>query len=86
MYDTMSLSNLREETEIIKNHMALQLSFLQFICLNYSNIPSSTNFVMGEIFTNLMNFQQFVNIFPIKIFHLVSYLPLINLWQSGTLR
>ena len=33
-----------------------------------------------EIPTNLMNFQQFVNIFPIKIFHLVSYLPLMNLW------
>ena len=30
----------------------------------------------GEILTNLMNFQQFINIFPIKIFHLVSYLLL----------
>ena len=26
---------------------------------------------------NLTNFQQFVNIFPIKIFHLVSYLMLM---------
>ena len=33
-----------------------------------------------------MNFQQFVNIFPIKIFHLVSYLPLMNLWRSGSTR
>ena len=24
--------------------------------------------------------------FPIKIFHLVSYLPLMNLWQSGSTR
>ena len=40
--------------------------------------------LMGEIFTNLMNFQQFVNIFPIKIFHLLSYFPLMNLWLSGS--
>ena len=40
----------------------------------------------GEILTNLMNSQQFINIFPIKIFHLVNYLPLINLWQSGSTR
>ena len=39
--------------------------------------------LMGEILTN---FQQFVNIFPIKFFHLVSYLPLINLWRSGSTR
>ena len=30
----------------------------------------------------LTDFQQFVNIFPIKIFHSVSYLPLINLWRT----
>ena len=33
-----------------------------------------------------MNFQQFVNIFPIIIFHLVSYLALMNLWWSGSTR
>ena len=33
----------------------------------------------GEILTILMNFQQFINFFPIKIFHLGSYLPLMNL-------
>ena len=33
---------------------------------------------MGEILTNLTNFQQFINIFPIKIFRLVSYLYEIN--------
>ena len=32
----------------------------------------------GEILTNLTNFQQFVNIFPIKIFRLVSYLHEMN--------
>ena len=32
----------------------------------------------GEILTNLTNFQQFVNIFPIKTFHLVSYLYEMN--------
>ena len=32
----------------------------------------------GEILTNLTNFQQFVNIFPIKIFRLVSYLYEMN--------
>ena len=31
-----------------------------------------------------MNFQQFVNIFPIKIFHLFSYLLLMNLWRSSS--
>ena len=28
---------------------------------------------MGKILTNLTNFQQFVNIFPIKILHLATY-------------
>ena len=40
--------------------------------------------LMREILTNLTNFQQFVNIFPMKIFDLASYLPLMNLWQSGS--
>ena len=35
---------------------------------------------------NLTNFQQFINIFPIKIFHLFSYLLLMNLWRSGSTR
>ena len=39
---------------------------------------SRCKILTGEILTNLMNFQQFINIFPIKIFHLVSYLPLMN--------
>ena len=30
--------------------------------------------------------QQFVNIFPIKICYLVSYLLLMNLWLSGSTR
>ena len=34
--------------------------------------------LMGKILTNLTNFQQFVNIFPIKTFHLVSYLYEMN--------
>ena len=33
---------------------------------------------MGKILTNLTNFQQFINIFPIKIFRLVSYLYEMN--------
>ena len=41
-------------------------------------------FLTGGILTNLTDFQQFVNIFPIKIFHLVSYLSLMKLWQSDS--
>ena len=43
-------------------------------------IPSTVRrkILMGEILTNLTNFQQFVNIFPIKIFRLVSYLYEMN--------
>ena len=33
----------------------------------------------GEILTNLTNFQQFNNMFPIKILYLATY-QIINLW------
>ena len=47
--------------------------------------------VSHKIFTgeNIGKFDEFPAIrqyFPIKIFHLVSYLPLMNLWQSGSTR
>ena len=64
--------------------MALKVWFIKKQQL--SNIYNTVRrkILMGEILTNLTNFQQFINIFPIKIFHLVSYLPLMNLWRSGS--
>ena len=33
---------------------------------------------------NIDEFPEICQYFPIKIFHLDSYLPLMNLWQSGS--
>ena len=39
----------------------------------FHNYRTAQIFDRGKNLTNLTNFQQFVNIFPIKIFHLVRY-------------
>ena len=57
-----------------------------YIHLSHIDNTVRRKILMGKILTNLMNLQQFVNIFPIKIFHLVSYLLLmleIKLYQWG---
>ena len=52
---------------------------LKVSCISY--IPYGAKFRWWKIMTNLTNFHQFVNIFPITIFHSVnySYLALMNL-------
>ena len=58
--------------------------FGNFLIVYLYYIPYDTKFWWEKILTNLTNFQKFVSIFPTKIFHLVSYLLLMNLWQSGS--
>ena len=57
----------------IVNILHYILNFLALAWYTFCLIPYGANFWRGEILTNLTNFQQFINIFPIKIFHLVSY-------------
>ena len=39
----------------------------------FSHIPYGTKFLRGKMLMNLTNFQQFINIFLIKILHLATY-------------
>ena len=53
--------------------------YINFVMSHVINIVyrAAQNFD-GKILTNLTNFRQFANIFPIKIFRLVSYLYEMN--------
>ena len=56
---TTSVANLRSLVNQVTHMHTLQYHMVQ----NFD----------GENTDELMNFQQFVNIFPIKIFHLATY-------------
>ena len=53
----------------------VQTNVFVWICTNHECVcldSAQHKILTGEILTNLKNFQKFVNIFPIEIFHLAS--------------